>query len=145
MMCAVDHPGPKSDVRQEAGAAFGCAEDAPQVGSEPQKRECSHHPDVRADEVACVVVAVGEVVGDLLLGRVRVRNIGHEEGAGEHQKDEDDAAERGPAFQLPAHAHSLFCSGHRNACTKTGVNLERGREDCQPVLAPGKAEKDVGD
>jgi hypothetical protein len=43
------------------------------------KRECSHHPHARADDVARVIGAIGKVIGDLLPGRVR--NIGHEQGA----------------------------------------------------------------
>jgi hypothetical protein len=42
-----------------------------------------------------VIVAIGEVIGDLLLGRVRVRNIGHEVRSDHHQHHKDDAAEGG--------------------------------------------------
>ena len=99
--CAVDHPGAKDDVRQMPVPPSAAAQDASQARNEPKKRECSHHPDVRADDVARVIVAIAKVIGDLLPGRVSVRNVGHEEGANEHQNDKDDAGERGPTFQLP--------------------------------------------
>src|SRR4029450_2615466 len=51
--------------------------------------------------------AVGQRGAELVLRGVRVWNIGHENGAGDHQDDEDDAAERAPAFQLPGHGPSL--------------------------------------
>ena len=89
-----------------------------------------------------MIAAVGKVVGELLLGRVRVRNIGHEHGASDHQDDEDDAAQRAQRSNCLA----MVTPSSGEAATKPSVlqvegqldlGLGRRRDVARGHLSPG--------